>query len=185
MRYVIVEHDPQGADALSLLQEAAAEARALYPELHNPQAPSPTNPPTPTRGAYFVAYAGMQAVGMGAHRPLDQETSEVRRMYVLSSARRAGLARAILDQIEAHARAQGFRRLVLETGNRQLPAMKLYEASGYQRVPPFGAYKDDPTSVCYEKSIAHALPGEALSGQTCDSTGCNKGVLRHQSRQQA
>jgi GNAT superfamily N-acetyltransferase len=161
VRYSFVEYDPQGPDALSLLQEAAAEAQGLYPEFHDPQAPAPTNPPTPARGAYFVAYEGTQAIGMGAHRPLDQETSEVRRMYVLSSARRAGLARKLLEHIEAHARAQGFRRLVLETGNRQLPAMRLYEASGFQRTPPFGVYKNDPTSVCYAKSIVHASPGEA------------------------
>jgi putative acetyltransferase len=161
VRYSIVECDPQGPDALSLLQQAAAEAQALYPELHDPQAPSPTNPPTPARGAYFVAYEGAQAIGMGAHRPIDQETSEVRRMYVLSSARRTGLAKCLLDQIEAHARAQGFRRLMLETGYRQIPAMRLYEACGFQRIPPFGVYKDDPTSVCYEKSIAPASPSEA------------------------
>ena len=161
MRYSIVECDPQGPDALSLLQEAAAEAQALYPEFYDPQAPSPTNPPTPARGAYFVAYEGKQAIGMGAHRPLDLETSEVRRMYVLPSARRTGLARRLLEQIEAHAIAQGFRRLMLETGNRQIPAMRLYEASGFHCIPPFGVYKDDPTSVCYEKSISPTSPSEA------------------------
>jgi GNAT superfamily N-acetyltransferase len=154
VQFSIVESNPEGHDALALLREAAIEARELYPELHDPEAPWPTNQPTPPRGAYFVAYAGSRAVGMGAHRPLEEETTEVRRMYVLRSARRNGVARAILAQIEEDARARGFRRLVLETGNRQRPAMKLYESSGFHRVAPFGNYRADPTSVCYEKHIA-------------------------------
>ena len=33
--------DPQGVDALALLRGAAMEARALYPDLHDPNAPCP------------------------------------------------------------------------------------------------------------------------------------------------
>ena len=43
----------------------------------------------------------------------------------------------------------------LETGNRQQPAMALYESFGFERIAPFGEYANDPTSVCYEKYIAH------------------------------
>ena len=42
---VIEEVDPQGPEAMSLLREAALEARSLYPELIAPGAPMPTNPP--------------------------------------------------------------------------------------------------------------------------------------------
>lgn len=159
MQFSIIESDPQGPEALRLLREAAIEARDLYPELHDPQAPWPTNHPTPARGAYFVAYARTRAVGMGSHRPLDQDSTEVRRMYVLREARRAGLAQAILASIESHARTQGFKRLLLETGYRQLPAMKLYESFGFKRIASFGDYKNDPTSVCYEKHIVSTPSG--------------------------
>lgn len=161
MPHSITVSDPCGADALALLREAAIDARALYPELHDPNGPWPTNEPTPRRGAYFVAYMDNQAVGMGAHRPLNEETTEVRRMYVLRNARRGGLALALLRRIEEDAHAQGFTRLVLETGYRQRPAMKLYESYGFCRISPFGQYKEDPTSVCYEKLITPTLPGEA------------------------
>lgn len=152
-RMEVVESDPQGADALALLREAAIEARALYPDLQGPDEPWPTNGPTPPRGAYFIAYVDGHPVAMGAHRPLDLWTSEVRRMYTLASARRTGAARAILAAVERHARAQGFRVLKLETGCRQLPAMRLYEAMGYRAIAPFGAYVGDPTSRCYEKAL--------------------------------
>lgn len=60
----------------------------------------------------------------------------------------------------ARGAAAGFTRLVLETGCRQQPAMRLYERCGFTRIPPFGPYADDPTSVCYGKDlVAPTGPG--------------------------
>lgn len=150
----LAEADPQGAEALALLAEAAAEARALYPELHDPAAPPPTNGPTPPRGCYLLAWRDGRPVGMGAHRPLDAQTTEIRRLFVTRAARGAGVAQGLLAHLQAHAAAAGFTRLVLETGCRQLPAMRLYERCGFVRIAAFGAYADDPTSVCYGKTLA-------------------------------
>ncbi len=153
MQLSVVESDPLGPAALALLREAALEAAALYPEFHDPLAPAPSNAPTPPRGAYFVAFDSAVPVGMGAHRPLDELTTEVRCMFVTRYARRQGVARAVLQCIETHARAQGFERLVLETGNRQQPAIGLYRSCGFTPIPPFGVYINDPTSVCFAKSL--------------------------------
>ena len=30
----------------------------------------------------------------------------------------------------------------------------IYERSGFRRIPPFGPYRDDPVSLCYEKALA-------------------------------
>ena len=48
----------------------------------------------------------------------------------------------------------GYKVMRLVTGNRQLPAMALYESFGFERIAPFGEYMNDPTSVCYEKRVA-------------------------------
>lgn len=146
--------DPQGADALALLREAAVEARALYPELVTPNAPWPTNAPTPERGTYLIAYADGQPVASGAFRPLEPLVAEVRRMFVTRSARRRGLAKIVLQELESQAREFSYTVLRLETGVRQLPAMALYESCGFRRIPPFGEYISDPTSVCFEKQLA-------------------------------
>jgi putative acetyltransferase len=146
--------DPQGEDALSLLREAAIETRALYPELHSEGAPWPGNSPTPSGGTYVIAYEVEKPVGCGALRPIDSATVEVRRMYVLKNARRVGVARKILAALEASASRMGYKVMRLETGNRQQPAMSLYESFGFKRISPFGEYANDPTSVCYEKHVA-------------------------------
>jgi putative acetyltransferase len=146
--------NPQSEDALSLLREAAIEARALYPELHSDGAPWPGNSPTPPGGTYVIAYEAEVPVGCGALRPLDPTTVEVRRMYVLKNGRRAGVAQEILAVLEASAARMGYKVMRLETGNRQHPAMALYESFGFKRIAPFGEYTNDPTSVCYEKHVA-------------------------------
>jgi ribosomal protein S18 acetylase RimI-like enzyme len=64
-----------------------------------------------------------------------------------------GLARLILDHLTAYAREHGVSLLRLETGIHQLEAIGLYERMGFERIPPFGAYKPDPLSIFYEKHI--------------------------------
>jgi putative acetyltransferase len=145
--------DPQHLQALALLCEAGIEARALYPELFAPDSPAPTNGPLGEREVYLLAWREGVAVGCGALRRIDAHTGELRRMFVTRSARREGVARALLARLEADALALGYRRLVLETGVRQKPAMALYRASGWRRIKAFGAYVDDPTSVCFGKTM--------------------------------
>jgi putative acetyltransferase len=151
---VIAPADPLGAEALALLAEAVAEARTRYPEEFDPSAPPPTNAPVPSRGAFLLVQRGGAPIACGALRPLDAQRAEVRRMFVTASARRAGVARRLLAELEAQARRLGFQVLRLETGNRQPEAIALYEAAGYHRIPAFGAYVDDPYSVCFEKSLS-------------------------------
>src|SRR5438132_7997979 len=109
---------------MSLLREAALEARALYPELIAPGAPMPTNPPLQERAPYFVAFLAGTPVGCGALRPLNGATAEVRRMYVLQAYRRSGVARALLAHLQRTASTLHYTILRIETGNRQLSALK-------------------------------------------------------------
>jgi len=153
MPLLIAHVDPQGADALALLHEAWLDARALYPELFTPDSPPAANGPLGERCVYLVAYLGGQALACGALRPVDQATAEVRRMYVHRDHRRLGLARAVLQQLEQEAQRLGYERLVLETGYKQLPAMRLYEAMGFRKIAPFGEYVGDPTSVCFGRTL--------------------------------
>lgn len=149
----IVEVDPTGDAALALLREAAIEARELYPELFTVDMPWPENQPTPKHGVYLVAYMDGLPVACGALRPIDGNSVEVRRMFVTSTARRKGLARAILQELEIRAAAFGYATMRLETGNRQLSAMALYETLGFRRIEPFGEYVNDSLSVCFEKMV--------------------------------
>lgn len=156
---VIEPVDPMNLQALTLLAEAAREARSLYPELFAPGSPAPTNTPLGEREVYLLAWREGVAVGCGALRRIDAATGEIRRMFVTRGARREGVARALLARLEADAIALGYRRLVLETGVRQKAALALYRGAGWRRIAAYGAFVDDPSSVCLGKSLRKISTG--------------------------
>jgi putative acetyltransferase len=107
----------------------------------------------PGVGTFVIARADGQAVGCGALRRRDASTVEVKRMYVEPEVRGHGVAREILDHLEAAARSMGAQRLVLETGIYQEEAIGLYRAAGFTAIDCFDEYAGVPTSVCFEKSL--------------------------------
>ena len=153
MNVQIVDVDPLGEAALSLLSQAANEVRPLYDEALPPDRPLPENAPLGSRDVYVVAYREQQPIASGALREVDGVTAEVKRMYVVREHRRNRIAHTVLAHLIAKARHLGYERLCLETGDKQPAALALYEASGFHRIAPFGRYKDDPTSVCFERQI--------------------------------
>jgi ribosomal protein S18 acetylase RimI-like enzyme len=74
-------------------------------------------------------------------------------MYVVPNARRGGLARLMLAHLEATARTAGADAVLLETGIRQPEAMALYESAGYERIEPFGHYREHPSNRCYGRLL--------------------------------
>ncbi len=109
------------------------------------------------RSVFLVARCAGDLAGCGALQPLAGDVAEVRRMFVRQALRRRGVGRAILAALEAQAQGFGYARLRVETGDQQPEALALYTAAGYVRIPPFGNYVDDPTSVCFEKALSPYL----------------------------
>jgi ribosomal protein S18 acetylase RimI-like enzyme len=109
----------------------------------------------------FVAPGGLFLVGLldgapvatGAWRRLPDGRAEIKRMYVRPAARRRGLARAMLTEVERTAAAAGIVDLVLNTGPEQPEAIALYESEGYVPVPGFGHYADHPGAVFLGKRL--------------------------------
>ena len=106
---------------------------------------------------FFIARLRGAAIGCGGVA-LFPDYAEVKRMYVRGSARGKGVADAILERIEAEVRGAGLSMLRLETGDRQVAAMRLYVRTGVRECPAFGAYASMPpqsiaTSVFFEKRL--------------------------------
>ncbi len=117
--------DRQRSAARKLLRAAAVEARALYPDRHETDAPWSTNPPTPARGTYRIANDDALVVGLGALRPLDKHAGEVRRLYARPSHGRYGVARLILTELQRQAVEFRYRVRRLETGAPQHAALRV------------------------------------------------------------
>ena len=108
----------------------------------------------PPDGMFLVAWDGDTPVGCGGVRKHDATTGEVKRMYVAPDARRRGISRAVLRELEGRARVIGYTRLVLETGTMQPEAIALYESEGYARIAGYGYYGDATHVRCYAKDLA-------------------------------
>jgi len=92
-------------------------------------------------------------VGCGAFKPFDENTVEIKRMYVLPEWQGKGVAGRVLADLEQWAAELGYGRCVLETGLRMPDAVAFYTKNGYGRMENFGQYVGMENSVCFEKKI--------------------------------
>ncbi|MBT2452154.1 GNAT family N-acetyltransferase [Streptomyces sp. ISL-43] len=115
----------------------------------------------PPRGLYLLAYdASGVPIASGGWRAQEANgegysdgDAELKRMYVTPEARGLGLARRILAELEADARAAGRLRMALETGDQQPEAIALYLSSGYSLSEKFGHYRFHDSSRCMTKPL--------------------------------
>jgi GNAT superfamily N-acetyltransferase len=147
--------DILSADAQSLIGALNEEVRQLYgapPDIDQYFRLDPDEV-APGTGAFFLAYAGNDAVACGAVRRLRSGDVEAKRMYVRPAFRRMGIGRVLLDAMEEEARTLGGQRFVLQTGDRQPAAIAMYRQAGFAEVPVFEPYEDAPGSVCMAKDL--------------------------------
>lgn len=85
-------------------------------------------------GAWLVAYEDGVPVACGGLRPLDATTAEVKRMFVTGPARRRGIGRLLLAELEARAAAAGMCRVRVLTTAVLVEARALYAGHGYRVV---------------------------------------------------
>jgi GNAT superfamily N-acetyltransferase len=148
--------DPEEPPASDLLHEMTAELNAMYwtasrldlPKLE----PFELRPPT---GLYLVGWEGGTAVAGGGLRRHGDGVAEVKRMFVRPEARSRGIARELLDALEAAASSLGYERVLLDTGPKQVHAINLYTAAGFIPVEP---YNDNPYACFWGEKIL-AKPG--------------------------
>ena len=139
-----------------------AAVQQEYVERYGGPDESPVDPLMfePPHGTFLVGYVDGEPVASGAWRRRTDvpgfgaaPLAELKRMYVVPRARGAGHARAVLAELERTAAAAGVEVMVLETGLRQPEAIGLYTSSGYERITPFGHYRDSPLNRCFAKRL--------------------------------
>jgi putative acetyltransferase len=106
---------------------------------------------------FFAARVDGVAVACGGVAFCDG-FAEVKRMFTQPTARRQGVATAVLRHLEGEAKRAGYSVLRLETGRYQAEAIEFYSRAGFERCDAFGEYvgmspQAIETSIFYEKSI--------------------------------
>jgi GNAT superfamily N-acetyltransferase len=164
-----IEREPlTSAVARTLIAKLNAELAAGYPEPGANHFGLDPLDVAPGAGAFLVVRVDGHAAGCGALRRLTDPAliaelgdgvGELKRMYVEPAVRGRGVGRALVAALEREARALKLRRLVLETGTRQLAALALYRGAGFADIPLYGEYRSSPlTSVCLGKWLPGGDP---------------------------
>jgi putative acetyltransferase len=98
---------------------------------------------------FWAAWEGEVLAAVGALKRMEPGHGELKSMHTAKALRGRGVGAAMLRHLIAEGRAQGLRRLSLETGAMAYfePARTLYRRHGFDVCGPYGAYKLDPNSV--------------------------------------
>ena len=114
----------------------------------------------PPRGAYLIARVGGELAGGVALRGLEDDTCEMKRLFVYEPFRGHRLGAELCARIVAVAGELGYRRMRLDTIDRLTAAIRLYERLGFREIPPY-RYNPDPTARFMELTLSHG-PGSTL-----------------------
>ena len=100
-----------------------------------------------------LAYLDKIPVGCGCFKKMNEDSVEIKRMYVLPENRGKGIASRILYEIETWAIELNYTYAALETGKKQQNAINLYQNLGYTITNNYGQWEGMEQSVCMMKSL--------------------------------
>jgi GNAT superfamily N-acetyltransferase len=111
------------------------------------------------RGRLLVACLDEHPVGVGALKPVDDTTAEIKRMFVRPAAQGLGVGRAILLRLVQDARAEGYATVRLETLRSMTTARAMYRAFGFVEVAMFDGSETadtvlEPLTIAMEFDLA-------------------------------
>jgi len=151
MKNVITPERPDTPDAMMLIEELEKHLAPFYPAAsrHGYSVEKLIKQGV----AFFVTRQDGVPAGCGGIQFFGGEYGELKRMYVRPQFRGLGLAKSMLEHLEAYSLEHSISLLRLETGIHQKEAIGLYERMGYRRCPNFGEYTNDPLSLFFEKRI--------------------------------
>lgn len=100
-----------------------------------------------------LAYSNNKVIGCGAFKRFDTNTVEIKRMFTLPEMRNQGVASKILNELELWAEELNYNSSILETGKKQVEAIKVYGKNGYHIISNFGQYRNSENSLCFKKKF--------------------------------
>jgi putative acetyltransferase len=99
----------------------------------------------------FIARIAGQAVGCAGLQVFEDGAGEVKRMYVVTEARRTGIGGRLLTRVVEAASTAKVSVLRLETTEFLPDAQRLYRAMGFVPCQAYGPYISNPINLYFEK----------------------------------
>jgi GNAT superfamily N-acetyltransferase len=88
-------------------------------------------------GRLLLALYDGEPAGCVALRKIDDQTCEMKRMFVYTKFHGKGIGRALSEKLVNEARIIGYQTIKLDTSFRQIEAQKLYQSIGFNVTKPY------------------------------------------------
>jgi GNAT superfamily N-acetyltransferase len=111
--------------------------------------PTMYGPPT---GELWLVQAGAYFIGCAALRKLDEQTCELKRMFVQPAYRGLRLGEQLMEIALKTAQDIGYHSMKLDSLRRLKPAVKLYSRYGFEEIAPYN-YNPEADVVYFEKNL--------------------------------
>ena len=89
------------------------------------------------KGLFLAVEDNGRLVGTGAIKPLDGQTAELKRIWLLEDYHGRGIGYRLVTRLLKFAGDAGFRRVVLQTSLESARALTLYRGLGFVDIPPY------------------------------------------------
>lgn len=146
--------DPASVEAVHAMTSYFSELDVRFREGFDPADTLVADAPAmrgPT-GAFVVARSDEMTIACGGVQRHDDDTGEIKRMWVHDDWRGVGIGRRMLARLELAVIDAGYHRVVLDTNESLTEAISMYERSGYR---PIARYNDNPYAMhWFEKHLA-------------------------------
>lgn len=146
----IIRTNSDNTDFQQLIRKLDNE---LWNELNEDQATYDQYNKVPGLDTVIVIYESHQPVAIGCFKQHNNDTVEIKRMFVEKEQRGKGFSKLVLKELENWAAASGFRNAILETSVHFKAARSLYTNAGYSIIDNYDQYKGLDESVCMKKEL--------------------------------
>jgi GNAT superfamily N-acetyltransferase len=91
----------------------------------------------PPNGRMLIAEDAREILGGVAYKRIDEDTCEMKRLYVRPAFRRFGLGRLLAQALFDEARSVGYSTMLLDTLDDMGAARGLYASLGFEEIAPY------------------------------------------------
>jgi ribosomal protein S18 acetylase RimI-like enzyme len=106
----------------------------------------------PPDGALLLAFYDGEPAGCVALRAVDQQTAEMKRLYVRPQCRGLRVGKTLAEARIEEARKSGFERMRLDTIPGMDEAQSLYRRLGFKEIPAY-RFNPNPQTLFFELSL--------------------------------
>ncbi|MBE6511739.1 MAG: GNAT family N-acetyltransferase [Methanobrevibacter olleyae] len=92
-------------------------------------------------------------IACASFKLFDNDTIEIKRVYVKRRYRRKGIAYKLVKQLEKLAMEENFKYSIIETGRENEAAINLYKKLDYEIIDNFGIFEGDELCICMKKQF--------------------------------